>query len=149
MVGQTDAEGGGVSGKFLLARDNPVQEAYGNTVRWVSKPAVSGSDQLIVIDATVAARGRHSFHKHPRQDEVLLVVSGRIEQWLGEGKCELGPGDAVFVPRGTVHATFNPFDQEAHVVAVATPCVGAEGHEAIAVDDEEPWASLAAAASSA
>lgn len=135
-----------MSGRFLLAQDNPKQESHGNSVRWVSKPAVSGSNSLVFIDATIAPGGRHSFHVHPQQDEIVLVISGRIEQWLGEEMQELGVGDAAYVPTGTVHATFNPFPEAAHVVVAATPCVGPEGHEQVAVDSEEPWASLAAAA---
>ena len=131
-------------GKVLLASERTPVNANGNSVRWVSLPAVSGSEQIVMIDATVPAGGSHLFHSHPNQEEILMVVSGHIQQWIEREPHDLGPGDAVFVPRGVVHATFNLSDEPAHVIAVASPCVGAEGHEAISVAEQEPWASLGA-----
>lgn len=49
----------------------------------------------------------HAGELHPDADELLYSVSGRIEVILelaeGERRVEIGPGDAVIVPRGTWH----------------------------------------------
>ena len=48
-----------------------------------------------------ASRHRHSY------DEVFRILEGRYEFELGvngEDKRELGPGETLFVPRGTAHA---------------------------------------------
>jgi quercetin dioxygenase-like cupin family protein len=73
---------------------------------------------------------------------VLLVVSGRIEQWIGEEKHFISTGDSCFVPKDTVHASFNDSDDDAKLLAILGPCVGEGGYALVDVAAEEPWASL-------
>jgi len=42
-------------------------------------------------------------HRHD-EDKIDAVLSGCFRITMAEGSVELGPGDAVFVPRGTDHA---------------------------------------------
>jgi quercetin dioxygenase-like cupin family protein len=71
---------------------------------WVSRPETTGAEQLVVLDVVLTPGGCHDFHKHPDQEEVLFVISGTIEQWVGEEKRMLSAGDAAFIPKDTVHA---------------------------------------------
>jgi oxalate decarboxylase/phosphoglucose isomerase-like protein (cupin superfamily) len=97
---------------------------------------------------TVGDRGRrsepgkgHSFHKHPGQEEVMYVVSGKVEQWIDKKKRVLGAGDSAFLPPGVVHASFNAGDTDARVMAIFSPCVG-DGFEMVDMAGESPWNSL-------
>ena len=36
---------------------------------------------------------------------------GRIEQWLEQDKHELGPGEAVYIPKDVVHASYTVGDR--------------------------------------
>ena len=46
----------------------------------------------------------HAFHKHPTREELLYVLSGRAEQWVGKEHRILGPGEVAFVHgRGSWH----------------------------------------------
>ena len=119
---------------------DPDQAPWGHS-RWVSHPASTGAKQLAILDAYIAPGQGHNFHKHPRQEEVLCVIDGQIEQWIDREKRILGPGDAIFIAPGTVHATFNVGKSDARVVVVFSPCVG-DGFEAVDVSGETPWQGL-------
>lgn len=78
------------------------------------------------------------------QDEVITVLSGRVEQWVETERRTLEVGDAVHVPAGTVHASFVAADAPGpvHLLVVLTPSTGESGYEAVDVAGEEPWSSL-------
>lgn len=111
-------------------------------VGWRLTPT-KGSSQLVVMDVTLDPGGGHDFHRHPDQEEMILVKEGRITQFLERESMELGPGDSVFVPTGTVHASFNNSDAVARLTVVLGPTVNDEtGYDLEEVADQEPWASL-------
>jgi mannose-6-phosphate isomerase-like protein (cupin superfamily) len=50
--------------------------------------------------------GEYPWHHHPRSDELFLVVEGRLEIDLTDGRTvRLEPWQSVVVPAGTVHRT--------------------------------------------
>jgi len=105
----------------------------------VSHPPSAGARQLTVIDADLHSGKGHDFHYHPRQEEILYVVSGTIEQWLDRERRTLGPGDSIFIPPGVVHASFSTGPDEARVLAIFGPSIGDGGLEMVDVSGEEPW----------
>jgi mannose-6-phosphate isomerase-like protein (cupin superfamily) len=40
---------------------------------------------------------------HPNEDHVFYVLSGRAKAKVGDDDFEVGPGDALYVPKNTVH----------------------------------------------
>lgn len=51
-------------------------------------------------------RGEYRWHHHPGSDELFLVVEGRLEIDLTDGRTlALAPWQAVVIPAGTVHRT--------------------------------------------
>jgi quercetin dioxygenase-like cupin family protein len=42
-------------------------------------------------------------HRHPNCDEILHVISGRLEHTLGEGWVTMEPGDTISIPQGVWH----------------------------------------------
>jgi len=73
----------------------------------------------------------HNFRKHPDQEEVVIVIAGKVEQWVDREKRILGPGDSAFIPADVVHASFNVGDQAAKIIAILGPCVGPVGYEVV------------------
>jgi mannose-6-phosphate isomerase-like protein (cupin superfamily) len=49
--------------------------------------------------------GEFHWHQHDREDELFFVLSGRLLLDLADRTLELGPQQAVVVPRGTLHRT--------------------------------------------
>ncbi len=132
-----------MSGMFVLAQDAVREQLDWGSLAWCSRPATTGAKGLAVIEVTLAPGGGHAFHKHPRQEELIYVISGEVEQWLDREKRVLGSGDSVFIPGDVVHASFNTSDVEARLLAILSPCIGRDdGYEVVEVADQEPWDTL-------
>ena len=69
------------------------------------------------------------------------MLEGAAEQWVGEGKRMLKPGEMAHIPRNTPHATRNPGPGELKFLAILSP-VDAPGEFSVDLFDEEPWRSL-------
>lgn len=121
-----------------IERDTPDWGEIG----WISRPGSTGARQLTVMEVTLEPGFGHDFHEHPAQEEVIYVRAGRIEQWLETERSELAAGDAVFIPAGTVHASFTAGTESAHLLVSLGPCVGAEGYELVDMSGRSPWAEL-------
>ena len=108
-------------GKFVIAKEIGLKlDDFGTSSR-LSDPPTTGAKQLTVIEVNFDPGKGHNFHKHPDQEEVVLVVAGKIEQWVDREKRILGPGDSAVIPADVVHASFNAGDQPAKIVAILGP----------------------------
>ena len=47
--------------------------------------------------------GEFVWHRHADEDEMFLVLAGRLEIRTRDGRVELGPGEFAIVPRGVEH----------------------------------------------
>lgn len=103
----------------------------------------SGAQHLVVMDVELQPGGGHDFHRHPGQEEMIIVKAGVITQFLGEASSTLTAGDSAFVPEGVVHASFNDGTDTAYLQVVLSPSLGGDtGYGLEDVHDREPWASL-------
>lgn len=131
-----------MSGTFVHGDEVERESADWGALGWISRPSATGAKQLTVMDVTLAPGRGHDFHQHPDQEEVIVVQSGQIEQWLEQERTTLGPGEAVFIAPGTIHASFTSGNEPARLTVMLAPCVGEGGYEAVDVSSEEPWRSL-------
>ena len=51
----------------------------------------------------VKTKGEFVWHHHEQEDEMFLVVQGRLRIEFRDGNVELGPGEMIVVPRGMEH----------------------------------------------
>ena len=63
----------------------------------------------------VKLRGEFVWHHHDQEDELFLVVHGRLRMQMRDGDREIGPGEFIIVPRGVEHCPLALTD-EVHVV---------------------------------
>ena len=63
----------------------------------------------------VKLRGEFVWHHHEAEDELFLVVEGRLRMQFRDGDQDLGPGELIIVPRGVEHCPLALTD-EVHVV---------------------------------
>jgi quercetin dioxygenase-like cupin family protein len=131
-----------MSGRFIGVQDIKHDTADWGDTGWISRPELTGSRALCVMDVTISPGGGHAFHRHHDQEEVIWVREGRVEQWLEQEKRELGPGEAVYIPSDVVHASFTVGDTPAKLSVILSPTAGEGGYEVIDMSAEEPWASL-------
>ena len=85
---------------------------------------------------------RATISQAPDQEEVILVVAGKVEQWVDRESRVLGPGNSAFIPADVVHASFNVGESQARIIAILGPCVGPIGYELIDVANDAPWKTL-------
>jgi quercetin dioxygenase-like cupin family protein len=129
--------------RFVKSGDVQHETFDWGRIGWRCTPVNTGSTHLVVMDVAVEPGKGHDFHRHPKQDEVIVVRSGRIEQWLERDRQELGPGDSVYVDAGVVHASFNVGPETAQLQVIIGPAMpGGVGYDVEDVSAQEPWASL-------
>lgn len=109
---------------------------------WYSKPGMTDTERLNYVRVTLPPGEGHDFHHHP-MEEVLHILSGEAEQWVGEERHMLRAGDALHIPEGVVHATFNCGEDLLEFIAVLIPDqVDYDGPMTVEVGGEEPWNSM-------
>lgn len=78
---------------------------------WSTKIAGEVNDTYVKL---VKLRGEFIWHKHDAEDEMFLVVKGRMSMRLRDGDVQLGEGEFIIIPRGVEHMPVA--DEEAHVI---------------------------------
>ena len=68
--------------------------------QWSPKVVGEVNDSLVKL---VKLKGEFVWHHHEREDEMFLVVKGRLRMKLRDGDLVLGPGEFVIIPRGVEH----------------------------------------------
>ncbi|HXF64886.1 MAG TPA: cupin domain-containing protein [Caldilineaceae bacterium] len=131
-----------MSGAFVTRAALETDQLDWGTLSWISRPNATGARQLTAIEVTLLPGKGHNFHKHPDQEEVIYVVEGTIEQWLAQERRQLSAGEAVFIPAGLVHASFNTGNTPAKLMVTLSPCMGEGGYELVDVADQAPWKDL-------
>ena len=82
------------------------------TDRWSPKVVGEVNDMHVKL---VKLAGEFVWHQHEREDELFLVVAGRLRMQLRDGDREVGPGEFIVVPKGTEHCPLALTD-EVHVL---------------------------------
>ena len=73
------------------------------TLSWHVSRALGNSSVITFGRATIRPGKCNPRHRHPNCDEVLHVLSGSIEHWLGDESVILNPGDTISIPAGVWH----------------------------------------------
>jgi quercetin dioxygenase-like cupin family protein len=131
-----------MKGKFVTAAVVEREKLDWGELGWICRPSMTGASNVTVIEVLLNPGGGHNFHKHPDQEEVITVITGKIEQWLEDEKQILEPGDSIFIDADVVHASFNAGDGPAKLMVTLGPCAGEAGYEVVEVFDQAPWNSL-------
>lgn len=60
--------------------------------------------QVTVVRSRLAAGSASPLHVHHREDEMFVILEGEGVVWVGDERHDIGPGAAMFLPRGIPHA---------------------------------------------
>jgi len=90
----------GHSGVAMLTPTDIESQFAAVTAYWSPKVIGRVNDQYVKI---ARLRGEFVWHAHEAEDELFLVVRGRLRIQFEDGDVELGPGQFVVVPRGVRH----------------------------------------------
>jgi len=131
-----------MSGKFILMKDVERAPQDWGEVGALCNPLGTGAKNLTVLYGKLNPDKGHNFHKHASQEELIVVISGKVEQWIDTEKRILAPGDSAFISPNTVHASFSSGGGSAEVLAIFGPSVGDFGMDITDVSSEAPWNGL-------
>ena len=128
--------------RFVKKSDVEEEQFDWGVIGWRCVPS-TGAEQIVVMDVKLEPGEGHDFHRHPGQEEMIIVKRGRITQYLERDSTELGPEDSVFIEADVVHASFNEGDETADLQVIIAPSLGeGSGYGLVDVSNDEPWASV-------
>ncbi len=113
---------------------------------WLCRPDLVSAEKLLLVRANMDPMFCHPFHSHPHREEIIYVLYGRAEQWVGNEYRILRAGEMAHIPPGTVHATYNPHAEPLVFLAMLSPATLPDDLAFAAdpcdVSAQEPWAGL-------
>lgn len=74
----------------------------------------------------VQVRDREPLHLHADSDITVFLLKGRGKMRLGDRQLPVKAGDAMHIPRGTIHAFINEGREPAAALVVYSPAPGPE-----------------------
>lgn len=81
--------------------------------RWSPKIVGEVNDTYVKL---VKLEGEFVWHRHENEDEMFLVVRGRLRMRFRDGEAVIGPGEFLIVPRGVEHLP--AAEEEVHLVLI-------------------------------
>jgi len=70
---------------------------------WLASREMGNSTTMTFGRVTIPADQTNPRHRHPNCDEILHLLSGRLEHSLGDDRFLLHPGDTISIPAGQWH----------------------------------------------
>ncbi|WP_437222157.1 cupin domain-containing protein [Planctomicrobium sp. SH661] len=126
---------------FITSAEVEIEDVPWCRCEWICRPGLVDTEQLLLVRADMPAGQGHRFHCHPHAEEIIYVLDGEVEQWVGQKKRLLKAGESAHIPKGVVHATFNRSEHPSRFLAILSPA-RFEGPATVDKYEEEPWCSL-------
>lgn len=127
--------------RFVTTAESRRDDVPWGVNEWLCSGELCEADKLALVRVHIPPGHGHSFHRHPHMEEIIYVVSGECEQWVGQEQRRLSAGEMAHIPMNMVHASFNTTSEPLVLLAILSP---ASGPEPMTVDvyDESPWNAL-------
>jgi len=104
---------------------------------WTPKVIGATNGQLVKI---AKVQGEFVWHTHDNEDELFLVINGKLVIEFRDGKVELGPGEMCIVPKGVEHKPMA--DQETQILLIepaSTEHTGKTVSDVTVSTDKQEW----------
>ena len=128
--------------RFVTDRECVLEQLPWGPHEWLCRTGLTDARLLQVVRVTMPGGKAHAFHRHPEFEEVLYLVDGRLQQFVGRESRTIGAGTLVHVPMNEVHGSYNVFEQPATFLAILSPAT-CKGPPLVDVSMDEPWRTLA------
>lgn len=100
-----------------VAASNRTTVGWG-TLSWLASRHIGNAEGLTLGRVTIKAGKSNPRHRHPKSEEVLYLLKGRLNHTLGDKTITMSAGDVITIPPGIFHNA---------------ACIGAEDAEMIVV----------------
>jgi len=97
---------------MIEAKSRLVRESWGS-MEWLVDAGLQPGARLSLARMRVEAGQCSAMHRHPDCDEAVHVLSGDVEQRVGDRLLRLGPGESAHIPAGLAHCSRALGDQAA------------------------------------
>ena len=112
-------------GGYTVCRVEDAPDVFGGrypgAMRFLGGPLASEQVTLTYREMPPGSGGKGGYgHRHRTQEELYLVLSGRLEFKLGDEVVELGPLTAVRIAPETVRSVWNEGPEDATLLIAST-----------------------------
>lgn len=127
--------------RFVTEAESKSGDVPWGVNEWLCNVDLCAAEKLGLVRVHIPPGAGHSFHRHPFMEEIIYVVEGECEQWVGQEQRTLGPGGMAHIPTNMVHASFNTTDKPLVLLAILSPAKS-DDPPTVDVYEEEPWCNL-------
>jgi len=97
-------------------RDADREEFDWGTIHWLVSGKLGSSDSMTFGKVIIKVGQANPHHGHSNCDEILHLLSGRLEHSAGDEVLRMEPGDTMSIPKGVVHNAKAVGDEDAVMV---------------------------------
>ncbi|MBC8468414.1 MAG: cupin domain-containing protein [Planctomycetes bacterium] len=94
-----------------------ITEDWGS-LTWVASKPLGNAEGLTVGRATIKAGKTNPRHRHPKSEEVLYLLKGRINHTLDDKTITMSAGDVITIAPGVFHNASCIGSEDAEMVVV-------------------------------
>jgi quercetin dioxygenase-like cupin family protein len=106
--------------RYIAPDEGKVVQLFGVRFNYKVDSTASGG-HLAVLEVNIPPGTLVKPHRHSREDEYSIVLSGTVGARIGDRVQEAGPGSYLVKPRGIPHAMWNATTTSATVVEILSP----------------------------
>ena len=82
-------------------------------MEWLMDQSIRPDANMSLARMTVPVDVTSERHFHSNTTETIHVLRGQIEQYIGDKRIVMGPGDTCFIPKAVAHHTRNISSEDA------------------------------------
>lgn len=86
------------------------------SLRWLASRELGNAQRLTLGRVRIGRGQANPRHCHPGCEEVLFLLSGRLEHTLGGEMVALMPGDTLSIPAGVYHNAVSVGEEDADMI---------------------------------
>ena len=94
-----------------------IKEDWGS-LNWLASRKIGNAEGLVLGRVTLKAGKSNPRHRHPKCEEVLYLMEGRIRHSIGDKTYTLSAGDTITIPAGVFHDAASIGDADADMIVV-------------------------------
>ncbi len=79
------------------------QEFPWGEIRWIWNSQMDKDAEQTLGHVEIHPGVKNTLHGHPNCEELLYVLTGECDHWIGDENHRLKPGMTVVIPRGSEH----------------------------------------------
>jgi mannose-6-phosphate isomerase-like protein (cupin superfamily) len=105
-----------------------IETPHGSEIRPLIDRTTSEIELCSLAEEVLPAGASVGRHHHLETEEVYYLLAGRGRMTVAGETREVAAGDAVFIPRGSMHSLENTGDEDIRLLLVCGPAYSREDH---------------------